>query len=287
MSQLLPNRRVAESVTPSLKSVPPSSAPAFELNEAKLRPPLLLAPSVNRTALVEFLQQSRLVPVVLLSAPPGYGKTTLLSQWAARSRRSFAWVSVDERDNDPVVLAAYIAAALDRLTPLEPGVHEALASPDASIEATVAPRLAAALAATTPSFVLVLDDVHALENRQCLDLLDTLNHHVPSGSQLVLSGQLKPSRRVGRMRARGLTVELGADDLRMTEPEAHELLRAADVKLAAEDMGALVERTEGWPAGLYLAGLSIRGREDEGRVAPIIRGDDRFIADYWCLREVR
>ena len=188
-------------------------------------------------------------------------------------------MSVDGGDNDPAVLAGYVAAALDRLSPLEPGVYEALAS-HASIEATVVPRLAAALAATEPSFVLVLDDVETLENAQCLDLLDALIDHVPSGSQLVLTGQLQRSRRVGELRARGLLVEIGPDELRMSEPEAQELLRAAGVQLTEEDLAALVERTEGWPAGLYLAGLSIKAGDGAARVAQSIRGDDRFIADY-------
>jgi LuxR family transcriptional regulator, maltose regulon positive regulatory protein len=258
----------------------PSPVPAFDLLESKLQPPRLLAGSVPRTSLLELLEASSSIPVVLLSAAPGYGKTTLLAEWAARSRRPFAWVSVDEGDNDPIVLLTYIAAALDRLSPLEPSVFDALASPGVSIEAMVVPRLAAALAATEPSFVLVLDDLQALNHPPCLDALDTLIDHVPGGSQLVLSGQLQPSRRVGALRARGLALEIGPDDLRMAEGDARELLRAAGVELTDDDVAALVERTEGWPAGLYLAGLSIRAGENETRVATTVRGDDRFIADF-------
>ncbi len=100
-----------------------------------------------RTPLISLLEEeSDAVPVVVLSAGPGWGKTTLLAQWASRSRRPFAWVSVDENDNDPIVLLTYVAVALDRLSPVDSSVFDALASPGVSVEGTVVPRLGAALA---------------------------------------------------------------------------------------------------------------------------------------------
>ena len=114
-----------------------------------------------RGEVVSLLEASRATPVVCLSAGPGWGKTTVLAQWRSRSRRPFAWVSVDEHDNDPIVLLTYVAAALDRVSPLDPSVFDALASPGVSVEATVVPRLGAALTEVSEPVVVVLDDLHA------------------------------------------------------------------------------------------------------------------------------
>ena len=117
-------------------------APPFELLESKLRVPRRRSGAVQRKALIGELEDaSPTVPVVFLSAGPGWGKTTLLAQWSSRSPRPFAWVSIDEHDNDAVVLLAYVAAALDRVTPLDPSVFEALESPGTSVEGTLIPRL--------------------------------------------------------------------------------------------------------------------------------------------------
>ena len=255
------------------------AVPTFEPLESKLRPPQLLAGNVPRAALLDRLRDSDAVPVVLVSAAPGYGKTTLIAQWASRSSQVFAWVSVDQGDNDPIVLLSYIATALDRSSPLDPSVFEALASPNASVEATIVPRLGRALAAMETTFVLVLDDLHALTNPQCLDAIDALIDHIPTGSQLVLSGQMEPTRRVGALRARGLALEIGPLELRMGSDEAGDLLRAAEVDLSDGHVAMLVERTEGWPAGLYLAALSARaGAANKSGIA--FGGDDRLIADF-------
>src|SRR4051794_41628246 len=116
--------------------------------------------------------------MVVVCAGPGYGKTTVLTQWAdSPGQRPFAWVSVDRHDNDPVTLLTYVAVALDRVSPIDSAVFEALASPGVSIEATVVPRLCTALAIVHEPVVLVLDDVHTIENRQCLDAIATLARH--------------------------------------------------------------------------------------------------------------
>ena len=133
------------------------------------------------------------MPVVSISAGPGWGKTTLLAQWSGRSSRPFAWVTIDDGDNDPIVLLHYVAAALDRISPVGASVFEALASPDASARASVLPRVAAALATIDEPAVLVLDDVHLLHEAACLDVVAELARDVPDGSQLVLSA----SRRAG------------------------------------------------------------------------------------------
>src|SRR3954469_9834837 len=141
----------------------------FELLESKLRPPRTTGRGVLRAAVVGQLDRASGTPVMMLCAGSGYGKTTALAQWAVSGTdRPFAWVSVDRHDNDPIVLLTYVAVALDRVAPIDPGVFEALRS-GASIEATVVPRLGAALAEMERPVVLVLDDLHAIENPRCID----------------------------------------------------------------------------------------------------------------------
>jgi LuxR family transcriptional regulator, maltose regulon positive regulatory protein len=256
------------------------SPPPFELMESKLLPPRGRGGSVSRGALVDRLEASRALPVVVLRAAPGWGKTTLLAQWAERSRRPFAWVSVDERDNDPIVLLSYVAVALDRVSPLDRGVFEALASPDVSVEATVVPRLGAALAAMDAPAVLVLDDLHLVDNPACLDAIAALAGQLPEGSQLALSERGQPVPGLAALRARGLALEIGPDDLRMGEAAAGQLLGGAGLELPDQRVAALVGQSEGWPAGLYLAALSIRARQDTAAAAAGFSGSDRVVADY-------
>ena len=218
--------------------------------------------------------------MVSLSAGPGWGKTTLLAQWRARSRRPFAWVAIDGDDNDPIVLLKYVAAALDRVSQLDASVCDALATPGASIEGTVVPRVGAAFATMHDAAVLVLDDLHLLDNPRCVAAVAELARHVPEGSQLVLSARGRPALPLGALRARGLAVEIGHDELRLDEAEAHQLLSAAGLDLTPADVAELTEHTEGWCAGLYLAALSAK-RNGAGVTAAIrIRGDDRFVAEY-------
>jgi LuxR family transcriptional regulator, maltose regulon positive regulatory protein len=250
-----------------------------ELLESKLRPPQLRAPTVPRTALLSALDSSGALPVILVSAPPGYGKTTLLAQWAADSERPFAWVSLDDQDNDPVVMLSYVAAALDRIFSLDSAVFDVLTSPGASLEGTIAPRLGSALGAIERPFVLALDDLHAITNPQCLDAIDVLIDHIPEGSQMALCGRGRPLRRLGALRTRGIVLEIGPEELRMDESQAGELLQAAQMDPTEAELAEVVERTEGWPAGLYLAAISTRKGARLGE-AKTFRGDDRFVADY-------
>jgi LuxR family transcriptional regulator, maltose regulon positive regulatory protein len=235
---------------------------------------------VPREKLIALVEGSRAIPLVVLSAGPGWGKTTLLAQWASRSQRPFAWVSVDERDNDPIVLLTYVAAALDRVSRLDPSVFDALASPGVSVEATVVPRLGAAVATMDEPVVLVLDDLHLLDNPASLDAIETLTRHLSEGSQMALSSRGGPALPLGPLRARGLALEIGLDELRMDEAEARQLLGAAGMDLSDEEIAELTEHTEGWSAGLYLAALSIRARGVKAKQAATFAGSDRFVSDY-------
>jgi len=253
----------------------------FELLESKLRPPRTSGRGITRAAVVEQLSRSSDTPIVMLCAGPGYGKTTALSQWAAsEAERAFAWVSVDQYDNDPVVLLTYVAAALDRVAPLDAGVFDALASPGASVEATVVPRLGGALARLDRPVVLVLDDVHAIDNPQCVDAIVTLAGHIAEGSQLALSARDGSELPLGFLRTRGLGLELGPDDLRMDGREARELLSATGLDVTDEDVAELVRRTEGWPAGLYLAALSAGTTGVGPRAVAAVTGNDPFVVDF-------
>ena len=256
------------------------AAPGFDLVKSKLRRPVLRPGTVIRSSLIDRLARDDTRPVVSVVAPAGYGKTTLLAQWAEHDGRAIAWVAPDERDNDPKVLLSYVAAALDAVQPVGERVFEALASPASSIPGSVIPRLGSALASMTIPVVLVLDDVHLLHNRECRDALSVLADHVPDQSRLVLIGRSEPPLRIARLRAEGRILEVGPGDLALSREEAAALLQAAELTLDEDEVAALHERTEGWPVGLYLAALYLREGGSVGTAAFSFRGDDRFVSEY-------
>jgi LuxR family maltose regulon positive regulatory protein len=243
--------------------------------ESKLRPHVGHRGGMPRTGLLDRLATSTGVPVVAVIAPPGYGKTMLLAQWAERDRRPFAWLSIDEYDNDPTVLLMHIAAALDRVEPIDPAVFAALASPGASTTAVVV-RLGSALTATAAPVVVVLDDAHLLQNWECLDAVAALIDDLPAGSQFLVASRGEPPLPLASLRASGRVLEIGREDLAMDRQEARLLLQAADVDLSGLDLDDLVRRTEGWPVALYLAALSVNA----GGAAVAFAGDDRYLVDY-------
>ena len=253
---------------------------AFDLVASKLHRPLIRPGTVRRSSLVERLARSGPCPVVSVVAPAGYGKTTLLSQWAESSGQAFAWVSVDEADNDPKVLLSYVAEALDAVEPIDERVFDALASPASSVPGSVVPRLGSAFSSMTSPVVLVLDDVHVLRNLECRAALSVLADHVPGGSQLAFAGRAQPPLRVARLRAEGKILEIGPRDLSFARDEASSLLRTAGVALGQEEMAELHERTEGWPAGLYLAALYLREGGPLASAAVSFGGDDRLVSEY-------
>jgi LuxR family maltose regulon positive regulatory protein len=257
-----------------------SAGPGLDLISSKLRPPPVRSGTIRRTSLIERLTRDDSRPIVSVVAPPGYGKTTLLSYWAGRNSRPFAWVSVDEQDNDPRVLLSYVAKALNAVQPVGERVFEALASPVSSVPGSVVPRLGSAFWSMTAPVVLVLDDVHLLQNRECRDALSVLADHVPGGSQLVLAGRNEPPLRIARLRAEGRVLEIGPGDLMLSHEEAALLLRSAEVTLGEDDVAALHQRTEGWPVGLYLAALYLREGGPLGTAAVSFGGDDRLVSEY-------
>ena len=252
----------------------------FDLFTGKLRRPLLRPGTVRRSSLIERLARCARRPIVSVVAPAGYGKTTVLAQWAERNGQAFAWVSVDETDNDPKVLLTYVAKALDAVEPVGERVFDALASPGSSVPGSVIPRLGSAFSSMASPVALVLDDVHVLHNSECRAALSVLADHVPGGSRLVLAGRAEPPLRIARLRAEGKVLEVGPGDLSLTREEAFSLLRNVDLTLGEDDVAELHRRTEGWPAGLYLAALYLKEGGPFGSAAVSFGGDDRLVSEY-------
>jgi LuxR family maltose regulon positive regulatory protein len=269
------NQRAAAQANPDLR---------FDVVESKLHVPVPRPGVVSRTALVNRLRVTGSVPIVAITAPAGYGKTTLLAQWAGRDKRAFAWVSIDERDNDPVVLLRHIAAAAHEVEPLDGRVLDALRSPGKSMWTAALPRLGSALASRELPLVVVLDDAHRLRSRDSVGAVSSLIEHMAGGSMFVLAGRVQPRLRIAALRANGLLLELGVDELALSRREARVLLSSAGVDLAHDDVEELVRQTEGWAAGLYLAALSLRDGNGENGSRPKtlpFAGDDRYLADYF------
>jgi LuxR family transcriptional regulator, maltose regulon positive regulatory protein len=253
--------------------------PVADLAASKSGRPPTRPGTIRRPLLIERLAQAD-PPIVSVVAPSGFGKTTLLSQWAEHDRRAFAWVQVEEPDNDPKTLLSHIARALDAIEPVGRQVFDALTSAGSSIAGSVVPRLGSALSSRTSPVTLVLDDVHVLRNPEGRAALSTLADYVPRGSRLVLSGQVEPPLRIARLRAEGRVVEIGPDDLSLTCEQASLLLRDAGIVLGEQEAAELYRRTEGWPVGLYLAALYLREGTPFGRVAASFGGDDLLVSEY-------
>jgi LuxR family maltose regulon positive regulatory protein len=250
----------------------------FDRLPAKVQVPAPRPGSVSRTALVNRLRAGRSAPVIAITAPAGYGKTTALAQWAERDERPFAWVSVDERDDDPAVLLRHLAAALEGCEQLDPSVLRAVRAPGKSLWTSAVPRLASALASLESPTVVVLDDAGVLRSQESIELLTVLAQHIGEGSTLALSGRMLPQLPIAQLRASGRLFEIGPELLALNRREAEGLLRASGVDITDEQVAALVELTEGWAAGLYIAALAIR--DGGGRDAAVFTGDDRYLADY-------
>jgi LuxR family maltose regulon positive regulatory protein len=232
---------------------------------------------VARTALVDRLAAVQ-APVITVVAPPGYGKTTLLAQWAERVGPRVAWISCDNGDNDPVVLLSALAVALDRIEPVDPTIFWALASTGAEI--TVVPRFVAAIATMHPPVTVVLDHTEVVTNKRCLDTIAELALCLPSGWQIALASRSTVPLPAARLRAQGGIVEVSAEDLAMGPLEASSLLEGAGVDSFQAGIQELVQRTEGWPAGLYLAALAMKSGTRQSDAGFTFTGDDRFMGDY-------
>ena len=253
------------------------------LLEAKLHSRPAREDWVVRRRLVDRLDQARDRPVVLVAAPAGFGKTTLLAQWLASSPvpRTTAWVTLDPADEDPVRLWAYVATALERAgCPLGSDPAAFVAANAGEIETRVLPWLLNGLSAVQDDVVIVLDDFHFVREQACHDQVAFLIEHLPPHCHLVIATRSDPGLRLGRLRASGQLGEMRAADLAFSVDEATTLLTQQEIRLSSPQLMELVDHTEGWPAGLYLASLSLSGRSDPDAFVREFSGNDRFVGDY-------
>ena len=194
--------------------------------------------------------------MISVVAPTGYGKTTLLAQWVERAGPRAAWVTADERDNDPATLLRTVAAALDRIDALPPEVVEGLEG-RRPVRTGIA-RLVSWLGTDRESFTLAIDQADAITNPEAFEVVTQIALQLPEQHRLLVASRAPPGWPAPRMRASGRLYELGAVDLALEPKEAAELLRRSGIDLRPEDIEELTARTEGWAAGLYLAALAMQ-----------------------------
>ena len=255
---------------------------------AKLEPPARRPGAVVRQSLLDRLGEDPPTRLVVISAPAGWGKTSLLRDWrlADKACRT-AWVSVDAGDNDPVRFWAHVVASVGRVSQ-DFGVAalRVLTAPGAGSTDAVLAMLVNELAGLPAPVTLVVDDYHLISSPDIRYGVAFLVEHLPPTVCLVLAARADPELPLARLRARGEVTEIRADDLRFTEAETAALLNGTlGLALAPSDILALHRRTEGWAAGLYLAGLSLRGLAEPSAFIRAFAGDDRQIVDY-LLAEV-
>jgi LuxR family maltose regulon positive regulatory protein len=208
----------------------------------------------------------------------------LLADWAAQGRQDVAWLTLDEFDNEPSVFLTYVAAAIDRVEPIDPSIGGALTAQGTRILAAAVPRLASEFHQWRRPGALVLDDLHRLVDRACLDALASLLEHLPPGFRMVMASRTTPDLPVGRLRADRMLLEIGKDDLAFDAQEAEALVAAAGLRLSREQARALAERTEGWAAAIYLAALAHERGATHHVGASVVPGWDGYVAEY--LRSV-
>jgi LuxR family transcriptional regulator, maltose regulon positive regulatory protein len=257
---------------------PPAQRPTLDVIEAKIRPPAPRRGTVTRAALVNQLRRNQ-AGLVLLVARAGYGKTTLLVQWTAVEPRPVVWVSIDSRDNDPLVLVKHIVAAVDRIDPVDRRLLASLCVTRKQTWASLATRVARCLASCRSSFLLVLDNADLLHASEARRVLSMLIASVPDGSTVAMAARTPPKLPAAALRARGSVQEIGLEELALSNREAQLLLQRANEDLSDGETAELIALCEGWPAALYLASLALHDRA-RGTAPDRLGGSDRYLADY-------
>jgi len=236
---------------------------------------------VPRPRLIERLNEGVHRKLTLISAPAGFGKTTLISERVANCKRQCAWVSLDEGDNDPVRFLTYLVGALQTVSEnIGGGVMSLLQSPQPPPIEIILTNLLNEIATVSDSFILVLDDYHVIESKAVDDVLAFLLEYAPSQMHLVITTREDPPLPLARYRVRDELTELRATDLRFTPEEAADFLnQGMGLNLSEEDISALETRTEGWIAGLQLAAISMQG-QDTSSFIQSFTGSHRYVLDY-------
>lgn len=286
------------------KAVP--SSHSGQLLHTKLMPPRLPVTAIPRAALLARLDQGLSKKAILVSAPTGFGKTTLIRQWIQGRQKAeggmrkekrphpssftlhpfpFAWVTLDEYDNDPVRFWTYVCSALRTVDPsLGKATLARLASPQPPARESLLTPLLNDLARLEKSFVLVLEDYHAIKSGEVNEGVSFLLQHLSESLHLVFITRSEPELPLGILRARDELVEIGAEDLRFSQAEAEAFLQGTlPTPLAPSTVANLLQKTEGWPAGLRLVTLASqnkRGAAEIGKLVESFSGSDRYVADY-------
>ena len=242
---------------------------------------------VLRPRLIERLNEGLHHKLTLISAPAGFGKTTLLSEWVAGGERRepvvrVAWLSLDEGDNESTRFLAYLVAALQTIAPnIGASVSGVLQSPQPPPVEPILTALLNDITTTLEDFVLILDDYHVVDSKAVDEALTFLLEHQPPQMHLVITTREDPQLPLARLRGRSQLSELRLKDLRFTTAEAAEFLnQVMGLSLSVEDIAALESRTEGWIAGLQLAAISLQGYEDTASFIKSFTGSHRFVMDY-------
>ncbi|MGB7874988.1 MAG: LuxR C-terminal-related transcriptional regulator [Anaerolineales bacterium] len=259
-----------------------------DLLQTKLYVPQLRQPFISRPHLIDKLNQGLHRKLTLISAPAGFGKTTLVSEWISGGERPSAWLSLDENDAEPVRFLTYLVAALQRVAPeigkaVWPGLQSSQPPPTVSVLTSLLNEIAA----IPQNIILVLDDYHRVDSKKIDDALAFLLEHLPPSLHLVITSREDPQLPLAGLRARGQLTELRAADLRFTPDEAAAFLnQVMGLHLSSADVTSLETRTEGWIAGLQLAALALQGQgathgeENRSQFIKAFAGDNRYIVDY-------
>jgi LuxR family transcriptional regulator, maltose regulon positive regulatory protein len=254
---------------------------SFPLLSSRFQLPTTRSNLVSRPRLISRLDEGLILgrPLSLVSAPAGFGKTTLIGGWINSISRPVAWLSVDESDNEPLSFVNYLAASLNSAHQEVGAILLSSASFDSALEGMSA--LINDLTQAGPDLLLVLDDAHLITHFATQDLLSFLVENQPPGLHVILSTREDPPLPLARMRARDQVTEIRERDLRFSSQETSDFLnQTLSLGLSSESVAALGSRTEGWVTGLQLAGLALRQHPSAEDFVAAFAGDDRYIVDY-------
>ncbi len=252
------------------------------LIQTKLHRPRVANDLVTRTRLLVYLDTHRARPFTLISAPAGYGKTTLLAQWLEQTPFPAAWLSLDERDNHPIDFLSYLVAAIRTLFPDGcPTTKSLLTVSQIPPLDYLTTTLINEIAELPEQFLLVLDDYHMVDHKDIHQLVSALIKHAPPSLHLVIASRKDPPFSISRSRATRKMAEIRMNDLRFTSDEVRSFLKTClGARVSPEIVTLLVERTEGWAVGLRLACMSLREQDDRAAFLKTFQGTDQYIMEY-------